>query len=195
MKKIFLFAFAVSCFVYSYSQNFSQGSKMVGGSIGLDFKTLKQDVPGAGTQTDGSLTNISFNPTGGYFIIDGVAAGAGLSFVSTTFKPDGTTGKVVLSQVSFSPFGRYYHTSGVFGHLGFDLGSAKDEDSIGGNTNKDKYSVFGIRFGAGYAIFLNDNVAVEPTLMYESTSMKDKATDVKDINNGLVIRIGFNIFL
>ena len=152
-------------------------------------------MPGSGTSTDGSSNSISFNPFGGYFIIDGIAVGAGISIQSDSFKPDGQPGKFTFSQLTVSPFGRYYHSSGFFGHLGFNFGSAKFKDDTGGSTFEDKNSVFGFGLGGGYAIFLNDNVAIEPLLMYESNSLKDKDSDVKDIQKGVVIRIGFNIFL
>lgn len=138
-------------------------------------------MPGSGTTTDESCNSISFNPFGGYFVIDGVAVGAGITIQSDSFKPDGQSGKFTLSQLTVSPFGRYYHSSGFFGHLGFNFGSAKFKDDIGGSTFEDKYSVFGFELGGGYAIFLNDNVAIEPLLTYESNSSKDENTDVKDI--------------
>ena len=72
MKKLLFFILFVYLAIYSFGQNFSNGTKIVGGNISLGFNTEKTEVPGSGTSTDGSSNSISFNPFGGYFIIDGI---------------------------------------------------------------------------------------------------------------------------
>ena len=194
MKHNFLTILLLVSFYVGYAQT-EQGKKMLGGNIGMSFNTNKVDVPGFGTATIGKTSTIVFSPVGGYFFMDGVAGGVSLSYENETIKEDGQTGKDVSTQFVFGPFGRYYHDSGVFGHFGLNVGSGKNEDTIGGNQGTNEWGIFGLDFGAGYAYFLNDNVAVEPMLLYATYSNKDKVSDVKLTDNGIQIRIGFNIFL
>ena len=169
---------------------------MVGGSVG--FSSQKQKFEFGSTSADvGTNTNISLTPSFGIFVADGIVAGAGLSITSNKFKSDVSDITNTLSSFSFAPFGRYYHESGLFGHLNFEIGSANDKDKSGGITTETKFSVFGWRAGGGYALFLNNNVAVEPMVTYGSRSLKLKDSDPeqKDIFSGLMINVGFNIFI
>lgn len=185
---------------FGYSQKTSAGTFMAGGNIGASFNTQKFD-DGTATTTVGKQTTIAFNPSVGYFIMDGLVVGAGINLSSSTTKFDGSIRKDVFTTTSFSPFGRYYLDMGVFGHAQVQLGSATDKDTrdVGGTTvtTTNNYGLFGFEVGGGYAYFLNDNVAIEPLLVYASNSFKDKtaAPNTKDISGGIQLRIGISVFL
>lgn len=59
--------------------------------------------------------------------------------------------------------------------------------------------LFSWQLGAGYAIFLNDHVAIEPLISFRSDRFtflgNNGADDVTDRSSGLLAGIGFNIFL
>ncbi|MDR0294835.1 MAG: hypothetical protein LBH91_01400 [Prevotellaceae bacterium] len=100
------------------------------------------------------LTNgvvFGFHATGGYFIIDKLAGLASIGL-------DAMSGS---TRFSFSLGGRYYPLKlgpgTLFGDLSFGLSTQSGGDS--------SLTIFGVETRAGYALFLNRNVSVEP-LMY-----------------------------
>ena len=88
---------------------------------------------------------------------------------------------------------RYYLPQNIFFHGEFGLGSSKSKNEP--NNAESKSSVFSWGVATGYALFLNNNVAIEPMLGYGATSYKDKDTKDKDINNGFFIQVGFQVYL
>ena len=195
MKKITILSALLFCISFAYSQT-EQGRFMVGGSVG--FSSTKDKLESGGVSTDGNKhTNIYVMPSFGIFVADGIVAGTGLGISSNKSEADDGSSSSTLSGFTVSPFGRYYHESGLFGHLNFDIGSSTSKSESGGSTFETKDSIFGWRAGGGYAFFLNNNVVVEPMVTYGSTTYKDKdsALDYKRTNSGLMINIGFNIFI
>lgn len=189
MKKTLLVLAAMFSAVFVQAQT-EQGSMIVGGDISLDFQTNK--VESGGNSVDVGKTNtIEFSPQFGYFISDGLAVGAEVLYQSITFKPDGGGNDTKASVVALGPFVKYYLDNGVFAQANFGFGSSKTDFGSG----EVKSSITLWRIGAGYAAFLNDHVAVEPMLSYGSIQQKNKDTDVKDIDNGFMISVGFTIFL
>ena len=49
--------------------------------------------------------------------------------------------------------------------------------------------------GIGYAIFLNDHVAIEPAVGYVSKIGKYKDSDERDIVSSITASVGFQIYL
>jgi hypothetical protein len=126
---------------------------------------------GGGAQfltTDGSSI-FSLSPNVGYFVANKWALGARASLATG----DG------FSSWNIGPFTRYYfggkENASFFGQLGANIGGGKNSDTE-----------FGLGVGAGYAVFLNESVALEFTAGY------DKAGD----NNGIFgLGVGFQIHL
>lgn len=83
------------------------------------------------------------NPTLGYFFADNIALGASVSYSSIT----------KLNSFSVGPFARYYFNFGLFAHTGLNFSHVESAE---------RKNDFDFVFGAGYAAFLNDNVALEP---------------------------------
>lgn len=92
--------------------------------------------------SDGSPVEI--NVGGGYFIMKNIVLGADIEINSVSFNSDRET------RTSLRPFARYYYNDKFFGGLSLL--------SQGDNT------VFNLE--AGYLYFLNDFVALEPSLVY-----------------------------
>ena len=196
MKKITILSALIFCISLIANAQTEQGRYMVGGSVGFSSTKDKQDI--GGTSTDGNKhTNIWLLPSFGIFVADGIVAGAGLGITSNKNESDDGTFSSTTSGFTLAPFGRYYHESGLFGHLNLEIGSAKTKSESGGSSFETKFSVFGWRVGGGYALFLNNNVAVEPMITYGSSTqkLKDSDPEAKDINSGLMINVGFSIFI
>jgi outer membrane protein len=189
MKKLIFTLCVVLASAGAFAQ-IGQGTIMIGGSFGANFQTEKYKLSG-NTQTVGKTTEITLTPQVGYFVIDNLAVGAGISLASYSFKPDGGGDKSTSTAFAFQPFGRYYFNN-IFGELALGIGAGNSK--TGGDIDS-KFGLFTWSLGAGYAAFLNDHVAIEPKLGYMSVTQKDKDSDVKDINSGLFISVGIQVYL
>lgn len=196
-KAIFTLAVILAGITSSFAQ-FEQGRMLVGGTVGFSSTTSKSES-GSNSITWGNTTEISLAPQFGYFVIDNLAIGAGLDVSLSSFKPDDDDNDSEYSAtgVQFQPFVRYYLPAKVFFQGNFGLGSAKYEETYLGDTDEEKYGLSSWSLAAGYAIMLNDNVAIEPMLGYGSTTTKYKDSDPeeKDIDSGLFIRVGIQVYL
>ncbi len=148
-----------------------QGSMMIGGNAGFANSS----------QGDFSTTVVSINPSIGYFVIDKLAVGAslGISFFSGDLF-EGTSFGV-------GPFARYYFTDGSnirpFGQAGFDWSSFKPKEG-------DSQSNTGFDIGVGASLFLNDHVAIDGIIGYNSM----KADGEDDSTNTFGITFGVQAF-
>jgi hypothetical protein len=194
MKKV-LFTMALALATSAAFAQFSKGRILAGGSIGFSSETVKSEFDG-NESTIGKQTDITFTPQAGFFVMDNLAVGAGIALESSTFKPDGGDGKQTTSEFTFNPFARYYFGPGVFGQATVGFGSAKEEEDTGSTTTETKASVFRWNLGLGYAIFLNDNVAIEPVIGYGSKTFKlDETGDPKTKFGGLFLQVGIQAYL
>jgi Outer membrane protein beta-barrel domain len=173
MKKVLLIAVAAMISATSFSQT-SKGTWMVGGSAGFNsYKT-------SGASNSTSMLTIA--PSAGYFIDNNLALGAGVAFVSLS--SSGST----ASTFNVGPMARYYFTemgknAKLFAHANFGFGST----SATGSSSVSSTS-WGIK--AGPAFFLNKNVALEATVGYGSSKVKDM-----DAENNFGVNFGFQIHL
>ena len=124
------------------AQTVGKGAWMVGGSAGFNIQSI-EDV-------DDSQTTIYLDPTLGYFIADDLAIGLHLGFSSTSFGGEST------SNFGLGPFVRYYVVDPIFIQAFVDLDLSDD----GGDP------VFGA--SVGYSWFLNDGLAIEPALYFNT---------------------------
>jgi hypothetical protein len=196
MKKT-LFTLLVVLGSMSAFAQFEQGTMLVGGDFGLEFSTEKSKYNNQ-TNTEGKGSSFTLEPQFGYFVIDNLAVGGELGVSLSSWKPEGSDGKSSSTTITIAPFVRYYFEPGVFLEGKYAIGSSKFKDDYFGDVEESKYGVSGWSLGAGYAIFLNDNVALEPMLGYQSMTLKNKTSgepEVKGITSGLFARIGFQIYL
>jgi len=190
MKKLLVSVLFIMGGIASYAQ-FTQGTIMVGGNAGADFEAQK-NKDGNTTTVTGHTNSVYLMPTAGYFIIDNLAVGAGVSMSASKYKSSDGTSTSTSRSASLAPFARYYYQR-FFGQGSFQFGNEKSKTTFDGITNESASNISGWSLAAGYAYLLNQNVAVEPMIGYGSVG--HKAGDNKDVDSGLFIRIGFQIYL
>jgi outer membrane protein len=171
----------------------SRGTMMIGGSVEFNSEKYKTEENG---QTDTNVTSTSFtlSPEFGYFVVDNLALGAGIGLYNTVSKNNAADSKNVNTGIAVTPFVRYY-LGNVFFHGQAGFGSGKNNYERPGFESEGKSSFTNWNLGAGYAIFLNDNVAIEPTLGYQSSAVKYDGSDEKSITGGLYLRVGIQVYL
>lgn len=169
---------------------------MVGGSVGLETSNVKLRGNGV-TRDQYKSTYFYLEPQVGFFVIDNLAIGGGLGVGvgGTKYSDQQGGGKSTGTQITVEPFARYYLPQNIFFQGKFLVGTMTSKWKDDGETDKTSYSMTGFSVSAGYAIMLNDNVAIEPQLGYGLTSEKNKDTDVKELDGGLFLRAGFQIYL
>jgi long-subunit fatty acid transport protein len=195
MKKTIFIALLLTAVTTASWAQFSNGTFLIGGtsnlSIGFDTNKSKS---GSSTTTDGKTTSFSLEPAVGYFFMDNLAVGAGLNLSTSTFKADGSGNKSISSSTLFTPFVRYYFDK-FYAQGAFQVGSEKTEIKISSTTTTFKDGVTGWSLAGGYALMLNESVALEPQIGFRSTTFKNKDSDNKDITSGLFIRMGVFVYL
>jgi hypothetical protein len=124
----------------SMNAQIGKGAFMAGGSL-----TFNHHIP-KGSST--GSTNFNINPNFGYFFTDNFVAGLGVSF--NTY---GSNYNVFY----ISPYMRYY-VKKFYLQSRFDYGHSSN--TVGSSSNSN------LSFDLGYALFLNNNVALEPAFYY-----------------------------
>lgn len=187
-KTLFTFAVMIFCAAGAVAQT-QQGLMLVSGSVGFNSVSYEGVYDGA-TQWDATITTFELTPRVGYFVTDALAVGAGLEFSTTTTKED--EDKLTESGIAFAPFARYYLPQGLFGEAEVGFGSNKTK----AENEEVKSKIFQWSVGVGYAIFLNDNVALEPLVSYGSrTDTNSEDTKYKDKFSGIGLNIGLSVYL
>ena len=131
------------------TQTVNQGAWMIGGTAGFSSTKVK-DMD--------ATTSLNLSPNLGIYIIDDLAIGANISFLSTS--ANGNTN----SSFGLGPFVRYYVADPIFLQVGVDLGFEDDDATV---------------FGAsvGYSWFLDNSLAVEPALFFKFENYENDAAD------------------
>lgn len=195
MKKLIFTLAVIFCSLGAFAQ-FEKGTILAGGSFEFSGEKNKIKTDNS-TTTYAKTTSISLAPQAGYFIIDNLAIGAALDLGTQVKKSETSDYKVTSSQIQLAPFARYYFEPGIFIHGQVGFGSGNDKVKQGNTTTDNKTGLFSYNAGVGYALFLNDNVAIEPMFGYRYLSIKDKESNpkTKDIASGAFLRVGFQIYL
>jgi hypothetical protein len=192
--KRFVMVLLASCVAMGAYAQFEKGTMMVGGSFGADFTTNKSKYDG-NSYTNGKYVDVSFDPQFGIFVINNLAVGGGIGISTSSFKEDDTDFKSVTHEFTIQPMARYYLQPGIFFQGKLMFGGATDKDVENGETDKTEYAVNGWSLSAGYPIFLNNVVAIEPQLGYGGKGYRNKDTDVRSVDSGIFLRVGFQIYL
>ena len=195
MKKTIFTLFIAVLLSTSALAQLEQGTKIVGGEFGVELNTNKSKFENQ-TVTNSKSTSISLEPRFGYFVIDNLAVGGELSLSTFSSKSESSDNKITGTSFAIGPFVRYYFPPKIFleGQYAFGVSNTK-YDWLDENQ---KSALSAWSLGAGYAAFLNENIAIEPMIGYQSVAEKDKTEgepEVKNINSGLFIRVGFQIYL
>jgi len=194
-------AFLVLLCTRSFAQSefrstLQKGSLLVGGGMTIDLGNAMYEYS---SQTDKhKLNSINFNPEIGFFANHGFALGLSLDLFSEKEKYSGTyslQGK--RTEYLLGPFIRVYTKGGVFFSANYSLGKSISEYKYAGDSNKETSKTSKWKLGIGYAAFLNENVALEPSLSYQAYASK---VDGDDSNftyrqGQIVIGLGLSIYL
>jgi len=177
MKKFIFTALAVFGLTFVNAQNVEQTEKgkwlieantnfgsAHTANTGIQFTSFSDDA--------GSRFNVGLE--GGYFIIDNLALKAGLGYGS--FKVNSDADAVDL--FSYKIGAKYY----IIGEIPFQI----DYSGVSSDAQEDP-SFLGIQ--GGYAIFLGDNVSIEPGLRYNLSLNDDFFADAFQINIGFAIHL------
>ncbi|HEX9251567.1 MAG TPA: outer membrane beta-barrel protein [Ignavibacteriaceae bacterium] len=193
MKKFFSLLF-LALFVGSISlsaQNFAtKGTFEFGGSIGFSSTT---DVNN-GESSDNSLSNFSFEPYVGYFVINSLELGIIPAFSTSSYGDNSTTSFGVY----FAPAWNFDLKSNLFpfleGRIGYNTFSYDD-----GNSETDDPSNSGLAWGlrGGVKVQVGNSALVNLALSYDQITLNPENWDgdrnganVLGINAGLTIFLG-----
>lgn len=174
ISKVLIATVLVALTSNSLMAQVEKGRWMIGGAAGYNSNKVED--------ADASTSTIYIGPSIGHFFMDNLAAGLNIGFTSVSY--DGES----ASTVGIGPFVRYYLPMKVFGQLGYDFNSTdygNDAKSTGGT----------LRIAAGYGLFLNDNIAIEPTIYYGMNSEKADGADESVKSSDFGVMIGIQAFI
>lgn len=163
MKKIHLTISILMLFAATSYAQIQKGSVLVGASSNLGFSSTSYD--GA----DDNFNVFTLDVKAGYFVIDNLAVG--LNFGYNKFSQGDSDASTTL----FGLFGRYYVNGKIF--VGAGYSSLKLEDSDASNS---------LPFEVGYAAFITDNIAFEPSINY-AIGLGDNESNTFGLNLGFAL--------
>lgn len=165
MKKVLLTVFAAFV-VFAASAQVEKGTWLLSGASNLNFTSNNEDA--------GDYSEIDLNVKAGYFVMDNLAVGILVGFNKLNLNADGAESPDATTGIGL--FGRYYVNGNIL--VGANFASLKQGDFSGSQ----------IGLEAGYAIFLNKAVAIEPALNYNMFG-----GDLEGAQFGL--NVGISVFL
>lgn len=209
MKKLLL-AGAVVLFGLSNAQ-MTKGDWVISGNAGMGFNSATTTVKVGSNSNDGPKENtFSINPSVGYFVIDKLAVGIDLGYVTTTRKYDGN--KSTNSTFSVMPTATYYFTnsSKLVPFLGAGIGYAsnKTKFSYGNNLNngiidplllQDETTTDGLswKVKGGLTYMATQSLGINLGISYDQFSNKRTFmnTDIKTNVKTFGVNVGFSYFI
>ena len=175
MKKLFFTAMAVLAFGFANAQSqISKGSWLVEANTGFGEKVGNTSI---GLWTEDGQTDYNIGAEAGYFVDDNLALKFGLGFGSTSFYTEVFDEYYSTSNFAFK-LGLKYYAAGKFPlEISYNAANYEDFD--------ENPSYLGLQ--AGYAIFLNKNVSIEPGIRYNVSLNDDFYDDVFQLNIGFAL--------
>ncbi len=141
MKKLLLVAVVSLCALVSANAQINPGTILLGAGSNFGFTSVNQD-----SNTGDDYSTFDLHGKVGYFFIENLTAGLDLDY-----------GKIDdYSEFGFGVFGRYYVNNAII--VGASLGTHKWDF---GDTDASS-TVLGLE--GGYAAFITNAIAIEPTL-------------------------------
>jgi len=163
MKKITLTISILLLFAATSYAQIQKRSVLVGASSNLGFSSTSYEGG------DDNLNVFTLDLKTGYFVMDNLALG--LRFGYNKY----SVGDNDVSQTLFGLFGRYYVNGKIFFGAGYS--STKFEDSDASNS---------LPLEVGYAAFITDNIALEPSISY-SIGLGDNDAKAFGLNLGFTL--------
>lgn len=187
MKKLFITTVLLLLGTLTNAQDFkakTKGTYMAGGSMYIDYRS---DAINGKSST--SFTT-SINPKLGYFIKNNILVGGEISYQSSSsgsgLSSTETSGGALIA------LGRYYFDNNFFAEIAPGFGFVKTKTSLS-DTNS---PIYGIRIGAGYAYFLGNHVAIEPTInyRYETSTTEMLGIEMKRNISSIFFGLGISAY-
>lgn len=195
MKKIALLL------ITTYSQT-EKGSFFVGAFSNLNagiinYSIESDDFP---TQDNGKNSYFSISPTAGFFVIDNLVLGTGLTLTFSSYE-DGGSNETNNNSISVSPFAKYYFSQNEFKpflNASYSFGKSTYTFNNSFGNSESNSSINELSIGGGIAYFINETFSLELGINYSKTSNKQKdnnPNNYRDIYSGITSSVGFSIFL
>lgn len=211
IKNLFASLFVLLLFISKSNAQFEKGKTLIGissnwghnnASTGISSSSLKFKSDDFESESTKNF-NLNFSPRIGRMFTQDAVAGIELTYTYGKvgeFLFDG--GDLKVSQIAAGPFVRYYIPSKKIRpiiEVGFSFGEAKNkfENSDGGNSEF-KSTLFSYGGGVGIAVPLGSFASFDSLLSYNHFESKDKEgnpNNSRSINNSLILRLGFSIYL
>ena len=161
-KHLLTLVFALGAFIAAEAQ-INQGAILIGANSNFGFNSVSPDG-------GDSYSMFNLNGKVGYFVAENIAAGIDLGFNKIDEE----------SLLTLGAFGRYYINGAIIVGAGFGTYKYDDGDSDASATR--------LAFEGGYAAFITDNIAIEPTV-----NLGILSGDMDQTQFGL--NIGFSLYL
>jgi hypothetical protein len=192
MKKIFTILCSAMLTLSLSAQN-EAGTILLSGASDLNFTSLSissidvdgTDVDPADLGMDDATNEFGLSVTGGYFLMDGLAAGLIIDYTSSS------EGDFSSSSMTIGPMVRYYiGESGINTTLAYGIGSSSEDD---GTDSYDGPSLSILSLGVGYQVMLSDNISINPSLAYNMVTAKNDDLTIK--MGGIAFALGIGLHL
>lgn len=174
---------------FMWKAKVKHGSILIGGNMDASIQktTRELNLPLGPEEGTNILANLNFK--GGYFPLHDFAIGVdiGLSHDSYIVSVEGAKQSFRQTYLLAGPFTRYYLDNGVFGELNLK-GGLLSLSSGGSKTNIAQGAL-----GVGYALFVNEKIAVEPMLSFRYT--REWRGDNANTSFGPVLGVGVQAYL
>ena len=156
---------------------------------------------GENIEIERSIKEIEFSPKVGYFIIDKLALGIGVSYISEKSESKTISGNAGSSpskshSLYVGPFARYYFLNkdkpyNILAETNYQFGNLSQTDLL---DSKGKLSRFS--FLVGPEIFFNSSVGMNLLVGYTNSKRNmNNNSYVSNSTNGLQVAISFQIYL
>lgn len=180
-----------------YRPALQKGSVLLGGSMAINLGNVNYEYSSQTNKT--KLNSFQFTPEVGFFAGNGFALGLSLDYSTETEKNDqnGNDNKSTSTQYLAGPFIRLYTKGGLFFMGNYSFGKRIYKYSYSGVSDSEEVNTSKWKLGVGYAAFLNEHVALEPSVSYQGNSLKEADSDSDfTVNTGqIVIGLGLSIYL
>jgi outer membrane immunogenic protein len=195
-----------SCLLAISLAGFSQipkGTSTISGSISAT--RTKSDSPSSEMKN----SEISVQPSYGYFIIDNLLVGAALKFSNSRstyvvandhdFDYDS---KSKTTTMGVGPFVRYYIPINekfyAFGGIGYSRNWSDGESrriNVPSSTSTTSYVYYNLGLSAGVSYFITPNIALDLSIQHNTDRDTDRDNDVYAKSSTISLATGFAIFL
>lgn len=198
------FAIALLFTINSFGQ-LDKKTWLVGGTGSFDSYKQNETFVFTGTgeniEIERSIKEIEFSPKVGYFVIDKLALGVGISYISETsesktIRGNASGGSSKSHSFYVGPFARYYFLNkekpyNILAEANYQFGSISQGSVDPSKGNLSRFSIF-----VGPEIYFNSSVGMSFLVGYtNSNRVMDKNIDVSNSTRGFQVALGFQIYL